>query len=123
MRTHRIFRHRPTALVPLLALVLGIGAAHAGDAPGFRLYVSNEKSNDVTVIDGVTGQVLATVAAGKRPRGIHVTPDGSTVYVALSGSPITGPPPGAGGKAPSRPTDDDDDNGPKADKAAPTASA
>jgi YVTN family beta-propeller protein len=28
---------------------------------------------------------------GKRPRGIHASPDGGTIYVALSGSPIAGP--------------------------------
>ena len=29
---------------------------------------------------------------GKRPRGIHVSPDGKVVYVALSGTPIEAPP-------------------------------
>jgi YVTN family beta-propeller protein len=29
---------------------------------------------------------------GKRPRGIHTSPDGKNVYVALSGTPIEGPP-------------------------------
>jgi YVTN family beta-propeller protein len=29
---------------------------------------------------------------GKRPRGIHVSPDGKLVYIALSGTPIEGPP-------------------------------
>ena len=28
---------------------------------------------------------------GKRPRGIHASPDHKTIYVALSGSPIAGP--------------------------------
>ena len=30
-------------------------------------------------------------ALGKRPRGIHASPDKKTIYVALSGSPIAGP--------------------------------
>jgi YVTN family beta-propeller protein len=59
-------------------------------APG-RLYVSSEESGVVTAIDLGTGQVVAKVTAGKRPRGVQVSPDGKTVYVALSGSPNMGP--------------------------------
>jgi DNA-binding beta-propeller fold protein YncE len=36
--------------------------------------------------------VIATIPVGKRPRGIHVSPDGKTVYVAVSGTPIEAPP-------------------------------
>jgi len=35
--------------------------------------------------------VIATIPLGKRPRGIHASPDRKTIYVALSGSPIRGP--------------------------------
>ena len=38
---------------------------------------------DVTLIDGATQQVVATIPVGKRPRGIHASPDGRTLYVAL----------------------------------------
>src|SRR6195952_4402134 len=56
-----------------------------------RIYVTNEVSGDLTVIDSGTAQVIATVPLGKRPRGIHASPDHKTIYVALSGSPIGGP--------------------------------
>src|SRR5580704_15402696 len=56
-----------------------------------RIYVTNEVSGDLTVIDAATRKVLATLPLGKRPRGIHPSPDGKTLYVALSGSPIAGP--------------------------------
>src|ERR1700676_4612379 len=56
-----------------------------------RIYVTNEVSGDLTVIDSGTFKVIATVPLGKRPRGIHPSPDGKTLYVALSGSPIAGP--------------------------------
>ncbi len=56
-----------------------------------RVYVTNEASGDVTVIDAVTDTVLTTIPVGKRPRGIQVSPDGKSVYVALSGSPFAGP--------------------------------
>jgi len=56
-----------------------------------RVYVTNEGSGDVTVIDAATDSVLATIPVGKRPRGIRVSPDRRTVYVALSGSPFAAP--------------------------------
>ena len=55
------------------------------------LYVTNERGGTVTLIDTVTQNVIATVALGKRPRGLAVSPDRTKVYVALSGSPIAGP--------------------------------
>jgi YVTN family beta-propeller protein len=64
----------------------------AAQAATYEVYVTNERSGDVTVIRGSDFSVAATIAVGKRPRGIHVSPDGKTVYVALSGTPIEGPP-------------------------------
>jgi YVTN family beta-propeller protein len=61
------------------------------DSSAFRLYVTNEVSGDMTVIDSATYRIIATVPLGKRPRGIHASPDRKTIYVALSGSPIAGP--------------------------------
>src|SRR5450755_2393439 len=56
-----------------------------------RIYVDNEVSGDMTVIDSGTYKVIATIPLGKRPRGIHASPDHKTIYIALSGSPIAGP--------------------------------
>src|SRR5689334_13829872 len=87
----------------LLAACAGppVGENKAADAkrpaasalpPGtYRIYVTNENSGDLSVIDSATNEVIATVPLGKRPRGIHASPDGKAVYVALSGSPIGGP--------------------------------
>jgi YVTN family beta-propeller protein len=61
------------------------------ESSGPRLYVTNEVSGDMTIIDVGTYNVIATVPLGKRPRGIHASPDRKTIYVALSGSPIAGP--------------------------------
>src|SRR5262252_4714234 len=60
-------------------------------AGSYHVYVTNERSGDVSIIDSVTNDVVATVPLGKRPRGIHVSPDKQTIYVALSGSAIGGP--------------------------------
>jgi YVTN family beta-propeller protein len=63
----------------------------AGAAPAGRLFVTNEMSGDLTVIDTAARQVVATIPLGKRPRGVRASPDGSTLYVALSGSPMAPP--------------------------------
>jgi YVTN family beta-propeller protein len=57
-------------------------------APAGELaYVTNEDSQNLTVIDTRSDSVIATIQVGTRPRGVKVSPDGRTVYVALSGSP------------------------------------
>src|SRR4051812_32456158 len=65
--------------------------AFAGEANGYVIYVSNERSNDVTIVDGATDTVIAMIPVGKRPRGIHASPDGRRIYVVLSGSPRMAP--------------------------------
>lgn len=55
------------------------------------VYVTNEASGDMSVIDSGSNEVLATVPLGKRPRGIQFSPDHQTIYMALSGSPFAGP--------------------------------
>src|SRR5262245_45555424 len=57
----------------------------------YRIYVTNERSGDLSVIDAATNEIVATLPLGKRPRGIHASPDRKTIYVALSGSPIAPP--------------------------------
>ncbi len=73
------------------ALIAASGSA-ARAAPAYQVYVTNERSGDLTVINGSDFSVAATIPVGKRPRGIHVSPDRKTVYVALSGTPIEAPP-------------------------------
>lgn len=58
---------------------------------GPRLFVSNEIGGDVAVVDIASRTVTSRIQVGKRPRGVRVSPDGATVYVALSGSPMAGP--------------------------------
>jgi YVTN family beta-propeller protein len=58
---------------------------------GPRVYVTNEMSGDLTIIDAGTRRVVGRVALGKRPRGIVASPDGRLLYIALSGSPVGGP--------------------------------
>ena len=93
-------------LVPLL---LGACTLLAGSAQAFLVCVSNERSGEITLIDGLSHKVVGTIPVGKRPRGIHPSPDGKLLYVALSGSPISGPPAlDAQGNPIQKPDEDDD---------------
>lgn len=111
LRLHRL------ALATLCGLALLPARSFAsGD---FYVFVSNERSGDLTVIDGATHRVTATIPVGKRPRGIHASSDGKTVYVALSGSPLEGPPQlDAQGNPILKRNQADDDDEAKADKKA-----
>src|SRR6185312_11137039 len=88
------------------ALLVGFAAltTFAAEPSDYLVCVSNERSDDITIIDGASQKVLATIPVGKRPRGIHAAPDGKTLFVALSGSPISGP----RHQGPSEPLLDDD---------------
>ncbi|MEZ5355474.1 MAG: beta-propeller fold lactonase family protein [Bryobacteraceae bacterium] len=56
-----------------------------------RIYVTNEASGELSVIDSAGYEVVKTLPLGKRPRGIRPSPDGKLIYVALSGSPFAPP--------------------------------
>jgi len=79
---------RKRVVVRLIAAAWLLGAMlAAGRADGgYQIFVSNEKSGDLTVISSDGFKVVATIPVGKRPRGIRASPDGRTVYVALSGT-------------------------------------
>jgi YVTN family beta-propeller protein len=82
----------PIALAGLL-LIAACTREPAPDAPtsAYRVYVTNEGSGDISIIDPVKRAVIGRVALGKRPRGIIASPDQRLLYIALSGSPIAGP--------------------------------
>ena len=79
------------ALALLAVCAFGVAQGRASEAKAFAIYVSNERSGDVSVIDGLTNTVVATIPAGKRPRGIQCAPGGNLVYLVLSGSPRMAP--------------------------------
>lgn len=83
--------------ISITAFLLGCSrpTQEVGQTPkpesAYRIYISNEASGELSVIDSASHEVIATVKLGKRPRGIHASPDGKTIYVALSGSPFAPP--------------------------------
>ena len=49
-----------------------------------RIFVTNERSNSISVINGDSLEVEASIDIGERPRGIGLSPDRSELYVAVS---------------------------------------
>jgi len=83
----------------LITAAINLAVAEGNtSATAYLVCVSNERGDSVTLLDGAavttsgTASILATMPVGKRPRGIEATVDGKLLYVALSGSPIQGPP-------------------------------
>jgi YVTN family beta-propeller protein len=81
----------PPATADSTASAAGDTAAGAPGSKALLAYVTNEGSQDLTIIDTRTDSAIATIPVGTRPRGVKVTPDGKTGFVALSGSPSCPP--------------------------------
>jgi YVTN family beta-propeller protein len=104
----------------LSSILMAVAPLQGQASQSYQIFVSNEKSGDITVINGSDNQVLGTIPVGKRPRGIHASADGKTVYVALSGTTIAAPPQldAKGNLIFQKGKDDDDDDSVKSDKSA-----
>src|SRR4051795_12179039 len=64
-------------------LGFGMSMLAAGQANAYLAYISNEKSNTVSVIDTAKWEVVRTIKVGQRPRGIEFTRDQKHVLVAV----------------------------------------
>src|SRR5262249_51688266 len=74
--------------MPAAAAML-LAACSQQPKSAYLVYVSNEASGDMTVIDPAQPQPVGTIALGKRPRGIPAS--NAQIFVALSGSPAAPP--------------------------------
>ena len=77
------------ARLALFALALGLAL---GQAYAARAYVSNEDDGTVSVVDTQRLESVATIAVGKRPRGMALSRDGKQLFVVVSGVPKCPPP-------------------------------
>ena len=66
-----------------VALAAGSCAPRRGPSNDI-VFVSNEQANEVTLVDGATGEIVSHLATGPRPRGMGFSPDRRTFYVAAS---------------------------------------
>jgi YVTN family beta-propeller protein len=83
MKSSKISCSRALASTAMILMLLSI----AGGAAPFA-YITNQGSNNVSVIDIATNNVTANVTVGSSPFGVAVNPDGTKVYIAnrLSGT-------------------------------------
>lgn len=68
---------------PLVLALCGSLAACSRPV-GPAVFVSNEQSNVIHVVDGATLRERARINVGKRPRGMVLSADGRTLFVAVS---------------------------------------
>ena len=62
--------------IALAALVAGIGTAWAGQARAEEAFVTNQLSENLSVVDLATARPVATIAIAGKPAGVAVPPDG-----------------------------------------------
>ncbi len=80
---------RYSVLLAAVCVLTAISPARGSDwrAHGpYDVYVTNEGSGDLSVIDGSTWKVVATWELGTRPRGVAVAKDGRRLFVAFNGT-------------------------------------
>ena len=63
--------------ITALAFLMLVGIAGASPFA----YITNEESNDISVIDTPTNKVTATISVGSNPVGAAINPNGTKVYV------------------------------------------
>jgi putative membrane protein len=70
-------------IVLLIVALLPLLSCHA-PPPQNRIFVTNERDGKILVLDSKTDKVISTIETNVRARGIRLSPDQKTVYVALS---------------------------------------
>jgi len=94
---YKINRIRLLAVLFSLATLVCSGNTVAAEetgqtTAGGKIYVTDQASNQVTVIDGTTFEVIKTVPVGDRPHNVNHTPDGQRVLVTNKNVNIDQPP-------------------------------
>ncbi|MEM7192123.1 MAG: cytochrome D1 domain-containing protein, partial [Pseudomonadota bacterium] len=74
------------ALATLCAAAFVLAAGPAAHAE--TIFVSNEKDNTITVIDGDSMETVKTIETSRRPRGIMLSPDYKELFVAAGDGDI-----------------------------------
>ncbi|NNE64875.1 MAG: YncE family protein, partial [Gammaproteobacteria bacterium] len=67
----------------LFCLLVIIGQSGAFADP--LAFVTNQQSNDVSVVDTATGQLIKTVAVGIKPAGVSIDNAGAQVFISNPG--------------------------------------
>ena len=68
-------------------VILAQGAAGPAFAATGKVYVADEESSTVSVIDAASFKKIGNIAVGLGPHNVQVAPDGKTVWVTNNGEP------------------------------------
>ena len=68
----------------VFALAASLLALTTSNALAYKVFVSNEKENTISVLDSETLEVVHTIKTGNRPRGIILANEGKWVIVCAS---------------------------------------
>jgi len=81
-----------------MGLLAAVGPAFAATG---KVYVADEESSTVSVIDAASFKKIGSIAVGLGPHNVQVAPDGKTVWVTNNGEPgnAAAPMPSASGPA------------------------
>src|SRR5438876_271265 len=71
-----------TLLLAALVLSAALAGSFTHADAALRVFVTNEKSDDVTVIDAASDAVVKKIDVPKNPRGMRFTPDSRRLFVA-----------------------------------------
>jgi len=77
-------RGQAAHISPTVVATIGVGSSPVGvgvNPNTNRIYVANQVSNDVSVIDGATNAVVATIPVGAGPAGVGVNTTTNRIYV------------------------------------------
>src|SRR3984893_491469 len=80
-------RSTPSMKMRLLIAAFALaGLLGSGQSLAQNIYITNQGSNNVSVIDTATNTVTATIPVGSQPQGVAVAPHRSKAYVANANS-------------------------------------
>lgn len=74
----------PTLRHNIRGFLLCILCTLSHSALGYSIYVSNEKDNTISIIDGDSLELIDTIEVGERPRGITLGKEGKILYICAS---------------------------------------
>ncbi len=70
--------------LPILTLTAAMLAIFGQPALARTIFVSNEKGNSISIVDGDRLELVKEVEVGQRPRGIALSNDGRFLYICAS---------------------------------------
>jgi YVTN family beta-propeller protein len=87
--TSRCWVFAPSLLVLLATVLLDVSGVHAATCSPC-VWVTNQLSTSISVIDTTSNAVIANIPAGQTPQSITVNPSGTRIYVSTHADGING---------------------------------